>query len=338
MYHSRFKKSHYQSGYHWGYQLKNHGVFISDQRTFVITEKRKAFALKCLPIYQQYFPEILDEIKGIADGQEMSYEDLCTFLLSMYCFEFSNHCTCFACYDDEHLIFGRNSDFLIELEKLYMNCLYDLDGFYAFNGNTTAFVEMEDGVNEYGLAVGLTFVYPYQNGYGLNGGMLVRYILEKCKNTKEAITFLQQVPIASCFVLTIADAMKNIVTVECYPEHLAVILPSDNEHFVVASNTFHHLNMKPFEKKNIDDWNSEERYRTACQALKKQCHYSLQYAIDILSGKYGFMCQYDRKNGGDTVWSVIYDLKDRKIWRVEGNPSRKKYKEDKRFRFVKSEI
>ena len=28
-----------------------------------------------------------------------------------------------------------------------MNCLYNLDNVYAFNGNTTAFIEMEDGIN-----------------------------------------------------------------------------------------------------------------------------------------------------------------------------------------------
>lgn len=53
-----------------------------------------------------------------------------------------------------------------------------------------------------------------------------------------------------------------------------------------------------------------------------------------MSGKHGFMCQYDRKKGADTVWSVVYDLKNKKIYRVEGNPSRKKYKEDKRFKFL----
>jgi predicted choloylglycine hydrolase len=31
-----------------------------------------------------------------------------------------------------------------------MNCIYNLDGSYAFNGNTTAYAEMEDGVNEHG--------------------------------------------------------------------------------------------------------------------------------------------------------------------------------------------
>lgn len=38
------------------------------------------------------------------------------------------------------MILCKNSDFLVSLEKLYMNCLYALSGVYAFNGNTTAFI------------------------------------------------------------------------------------------------------------------------------------------------------------------------------------------------------
>ena len=121
MYHGRFKNTHYQAGFHWGEMLRKHGNFIHKQHTFQITEERKKFAMRCLPVYEKYYPEVLKEIKGIADGQQSSYEDLCTFLLSMYCFEFSNHCTCFAFRDQEHIVFGRNSDFLTELEKLYMD-------------------------------------------------------------------------------------------------------------------------------------------------------------------------------------------------------------------------
>lgn len=258
MYHSRFKGSHYEAGYKWGKSvLKNKGK-ITDCHTFKITKERKDFAKECISVYKKYFPEILDEIKGIADGQKISYEDLYTFLFSMYCFEFENKCTCFAVKKDDEIIFGRNSDFLTEIEKLYDSCYYKLEDCYSFIGNTTAFVEMEDGVNEYGLAAGLTFVYPKIRKAGLNAGML----------------------------------------------------------------------------EGIDDWNSEERYRTAYEALKEnKNNCSFEFAVNLLSGKYGFMCQYDRKKGADTVWSSIYILNENKIYRVEGNPSRKKFREDKRLKF-----
>lgn len=334
MYHGRFKKNHYEAGFHWGKLLYRNGKLISNNHTFIITEARKSFAKACLPIYEKYYPEILEEIKGLATGQNSSYEDLYTFLLSMYCFEFNNHCTCIAIKDEENILLGRNSDFLVSLEKLYMNCLYHLDNVYAFNGNTTAFIEMEDGINEYGLAVGLTFVYPTIIKAGFNAGMLVRYLLEKCKTTDEAISFLKDVPIASQQTLTIADRIGNIVVVECNCEKTEIIRPNTNSSFVTTANEFNSSIMKQFNNDEVDDWRAKERYSVAYNTLMKyKNNYSFDLIKNILSGKYGFMCQYDRKTDADTVWSVIYNIKSNEIFRVEGNPKRKAFKKDTRLKF-----
>lgn len=58
---------------------------------------------------------------------------------------------------------------------------------------------------------------------------------------------------------------------------------------------------------------------------------SLTFSKDVLAGKYGFMCQYNRAAGQDTVWSAIYDVGELDLWRCEGNPSRKRYVEDRRW-------
>ena len=49
----------------------------------------------------------------------------------------------------------------------------------------------------HGLAVGLTSAYPNQCKPGFNAGMIVRYLLEKCRNVSEAVSCLYQLPIAS---------------------------------------------------------------------------------------------------------------------------------------------
>ncbi len=335
MYHGRFKGTHYETGFKWGRLLYGQGKIINDSPTFNLTDQRRAFAARCVDEYERYYPEILKEIRGIADGQKSSFDNLATILLSMYCFELENKCTCFAIADGENTIFGRNSDFLVKLEKLYMNCLYRLDGAYAFNGNTTAFVEMEDGVNEHGFAAGLTFIYPHIRKPGLNSGMLVRYLLEKCITTKEAISELNRLPIASAQTLTLADRKGDIVVVECNPEKIVEIRPKKYESFVATANNFNAAKMKKYRNPEIDDWRSDERYDTVCTALKNnKGNYSLDFVKALLSGKYGFMCQYDRKLGADTVWSVVYDLKNNRVYRVEGNPSRKAFKEDTRMKFL----
>ena len=253
----------------------------------------------------------------------------------MYCFEFNNHCTCFAFKDKDNLIFGRNSDFLVALEKLYMNCLYKLNRGYGFNGNTTAFIEMEDGINEHGLAVGLTFIYPKIIKAGFNSGMLVRYLLEKCKTTSEVIESLNMIPIASQQTLSVIDNAGNFAVIECNCSHIEIIKPAGHNCFIVATNSFVSQKMAEYNNHAIDNWHSDERYSVAYNALKEnRNHFSVGLARDILSGKHGFMCQYKRNKGADTVWSVIYDIKNKKIFRAEGNPSRKKFVEDTRMKFI----
>lgn len=336
MYHCRFRGTHYQAGFQFGNSLRKHGVIISGSPTFEITEEMKEFSAECVKEYETYYPEILQEIQGMADGQQSSFSLLCQILFSMYCFKPDQHCTCFAFVNDENIVFGRNSDFLVSIEKLNMNCIYKLDESYSFNGNTTAFIQMEDGMNEQGLAVGLTFIYPHIRKPGLNAGMLLRYLLEKCRTTDEVIYELKKLPIASAQTFTVADSFGKIAVIECNPKTLEVIYPKVGETFVATANNFNSEKLKCFRTpKDIDDWRSEERYSTAKTALaSNRKKYSIEFAKNLLSGEYGFMCQYDRKKNADTVWSVVYDVKNGKIYRVEGNPSRKKFKEDNRMKFT----
>ena len=43
------------------------------------------------------------------------------------------------------------------------------------------------------------------------------------------------------------------------------------------------------------------------------------------------MCQYDKELNFDTIWSSVFDIKNNKVYRAEGNPLKTKYIEDERF-------
>ena len=126
--------------------------------------------------------------------------------------------------------------------------------------------------------------------------------------------------------LILADK-NEIAHAECSPQMIKI----NRGDFAVASNHFVSEEMKEYEEtKNL--YNSNERYKTGYQALSKGWDkISVGYAEDILSGKLGFMCQYDKELNFDTVWSSIFDISNNKIYRAEGNPSKTNYKEDMRL-------
>lgn len=333
MYHLRFKGKHYNIGYNWGKKLLERNISLIKNIPFQITEQHKNFTANSVKYYEKYFPEILEEIKGIADGQQIEYNLLLSFLLSMYCIIPSSNCSCLVVKNGENIILGRNSDFLTKLEKLYMNCIYKFSSEnYSFIGNTTSFVEIEDGINEYGLAVGFTSIYPTVIDYGFNSGMIIRMLLEKCKNVDESITLLKKILIASSQTFVLADTLGEIALVECNCKAMKIFKNFKADEYFISTNMFSDKSMKKYNKLDYDNWFSQERYDTLNKFFKRNFNLvSVKDIKKLLSGDYGFICQYDRKEGRDTVWSSIYDLKNKNIWRVEGNPKRKKFIEDDRF-------
>lgn len=329
MYHPRFKGTPYDAGLQFGKLLRKSGGNFAEG--FPFTDERQRFARQSLPIYQQIYPEVVEEIQGVADGLGGRFEELITFLFSMYCFTLDVACSCFAISDGKNIIFGRNSDFMVAIEKYYKSTFYKLNNTYAFIGNTTGFIEMEDGINERGLAAGLTFIYPVKTKAGINAGMMVRYILEKCSTVREAVDFVKSIPIASQNTLTLTDSTGDIAVVECNCEQVEVTRPTGERQYVAITNDFKSEAMQKYRYHGEDDIFSGVRYATLQKALCEQTCYSIDFAMELLSGKHGFLCQYDRKQGFDTVWSSVYDLKKGKIYRAEGNPSRKQFKEDVRL-------
>jgi predicted choloylglycine hydrolase len=333
MYHPRFTGKHYDFGHRYGRLMKKNNAHIPAIEQ--MTDEKRKFGGECIAICREVFPEAIEELQGLSDGMGISFDNFAGWIFCIYCYEYQHGCTCFACRDDEHIIFARNSDFFLEIKDVCESALYKPDNGYRFIGNSTALVQMEDGYNEHGLAIGLTFIFPRIFKPGLNAGILLRYILEKCRTVREALAALRSLPISSSHTLTMVDKSGDMVVAECTCEKMVVIEPQKGENFVVSANHFISPQMQPYERLCWLD--ARERYRVATQALKTHDGYSLELAMDILSGKYGFMCQYKRESGFDTLWSTIYDLTDDQILRAEGNPARVRFKEDSRIAKVINE-
>lgn len=324
MQHISLQGTHREVGIQYGEQLAQKGQFLPEQIPFSIQPERLAFSRACLPIYQRYFPAVLDEISGIAQAQGCSPELLQAVLFSMYALPPELHCSCFALSRTGQVLLGRNSDFYTALEEENKAVEYHLSGgLPTLLGHTTAFVELEDGVNAHGLAAGLTAVCPTSPRPGFNAGLLLRFLLENCSTAAEAIALVRDLPLSSAQTLVLADSSGQVALVECCPERTEIFLPPPDRPFVFAVNDFHLPAMAAFRRTVSDNWQSEERCQTLSQALQK-CWKILDVsgAQTLLGGNYGFLCQYHRETGHDTVWSVVYDLSNRTLWRAEGNPSR----------------
>lgn len=325
MYHPRLKGNHYEMGRHYGELLYKAGETLSE--VIRITEDQRAFSARCLPIYEKHLPDIMEEVRGLADGLKQKYEDVAGWLASLYCFESDHGCSVFAVKDDDHVYFARNMDMFPEFKKTSESVLYMPQGKNAFLAHSTAMISVEDGVNEHGLAVALTFLLPKTIKPGINGGFLVRYLLEECKTADEAVSLLRTLPISSSHNIVIADRSGELFVAECTPERVIV---RKCERYAVATNHFVSSEMEKYNNDDPNWYHTEDRFQTLTTFLDST---KMDFAKvkELISGRYGFVCQYDKKLHFDTIWSVVYDLSSLYNEICEGNPSKGKYKFDNRL-------
>lgn len=291
---------------------------------FPLTRERFHYAKACRPLYQRYFPGILEELAGLAQAQGCPEEVLEAILFPMYALLPTDpHCTCFA----RPGLLGRNSDFLLSGREDTAHLLCYPQGAIPFAGNTTSFTQMEDGVNGKGLAVGLTSVFTPHPRPGLTAGLVLRLLLETCATVEGAVRLLSTLPLGSNQTFTLADR-RQAALVECGPDGFAVAYATKDAPWVGAVNRFHLL--PGTEPPGWDDWQAGERWDTLTEALDTG-PVEVPGAQALLAGKQGFLCQYDPATGHDTLWAAVYDLAQETTYLAEGSPDRSPFRPERPF-------
>jgi len=326
MYHPRLRGRYHEMGLKYGVALGKHGFKLPQ-----IAEESLTLGLECEAEVRKLFPEVLEEIRGLAEGVKESYERLAAFILTVG-YGKPMGCSAFASANDSTVLFGRNYDFFNRFEKYAESYLTRPKGAYASLGNTDIFVGREDGVNEKGLAVSMHFVSAQLGTPGVNFPIAVRFMLDKCANTAEAVNFLTNVKFLTANNYLVADRGGDLAVVEAAPAGVRVRRPEPGESFIAATNHFVHPEMKEFEDVSKRDPDSEMRYDTIMRSLR-EVHGRVTEGIAkrILSNHEGRVCSHLDYIKLGTLWSQIVDLKRPTVLRAEGQPCRTKYHADKRL-------
>lgn len=411
MNHLSFKGDHYEMGVMRGKLLKESGVTIP----LHLDEFQRRHGEMSERLLRKFFPEVCEEIRGVSETIGVDYTTFAAWLLCMGCCMYNlesnipcsaredeiRGCTAFAFSVDRNVIYGRNNDLPPFLKDKCNNEMYHPSGGNRFSLTTSSLINGEEGLNEHGLAVAMTFVMTRLEMIrpGFNSCFIVRYLLEKAKSASHALSLLWELPVASNCNILIADPSGEMMVVECTPfvkrVREAKTLPQGS--LVCTVNSFTSEEMALYDAAHGDDYQSARRYQTVmesfptilkeisaaaeaeragqkytaaeaertaskptaaeaertaskpaaakaertepkpasadadCDGLKLTAAGStepepaLKAALikatqELLKGRYGFICQYDDSPEFETVWSSVFDLKSRTIWRAEGDP------------------
>lgn len=341
MYHLRLKGDHYQMG------IKRGKIFLKGNITFPLHLDRFQIehGKKSEQILKEFFPEVCDEIRGVSDTIDMDYLTFASWLLCMGCCMYNlednipaeiRGCTAFVFSKDGNIIYGRNNDLPPYLKHGSKSELYSPSNGNRFNITTSSFINGEEGINQRGLAVAMTFVMTRLEGIqaGFNSCFIVRYLLEKAVSAENAISLLMELPIASNCNILVADKNGTMAVVECSPfmKRVREAVNLDNGKIVCTVNSFTSDEMRPHDAADGNDYHSGKRYQVVMDSFPAHMNGDfIETAERLLKGDYGFMCQYDDEPDFETVWSSVFDLKSLMIYRAEGDPRKKKFLTDSRL-------
>lgn len=356
MYHLRLKGNHYEMGIKRGKIFNRGGIsFPLQLDDFQMKHGRESEKL-----LREFFPEVCEEIRGVSDTVGADYLTFASWMLCMGCCMYNleqnipvevRGCTAFAYAKEDRVIYGRNNDLPPYLRDGCKSEIYAPEGGNRFQMTTSSFINGEEGLNEYGLAVAMTFVMTDLNKIkpGFNSCFIVRYLLEKAKDTKQALSLLFGLLIASNCNILLADRSGGMAVVECTPVLKRV---REAERFgeskiICAVNSFTSDEMRKYDDAHGNDYDSYKRYATVmngfcsmenCDSVyhNKKAGTAIESYIEwtkeLLKGDYGFICQYDNEPDFETVWSSVFELKSLMVYRAEGDPRKKRFAEDCRLR------
>lgn len=168
--------------------------------------------LSSITAFEKHFPELLpvyEELCMLAGGG-----DLASRYLSMYCPPpYMSGCSQIAWTKDSPVLI-RNYDYS---PKFFEGVLMKTNWLKPIIGMSDCTWGLLDGVNGDGLCASLTFGGRRITHDGFGIPLVLRYALETCSNTAEAIEKLKDIPTHMSYNITFMDASMNIATIFFVP-------------------------------------------------------------------------------------------------------------------------
>ena len=331
MYRIKLSGTYYEMGLEHGRSLREVGFSLPPPE-----KKTLHFAKRCEEIIGQYMPELLDEIRGVADGAEIDYDTIMTLTTTApFDPDEMPGCSIVAVMPertvDGRTIIGRNFDMFEDVSKEGATTYRTYpEGHYASVGNCDIWVGRWDGLNEAGLFTGATALClpsPKPPLPGPVGWFTGRYMLDRFAAVDEAVEFIRSLPSTGSGGRLIADSSGRAVVIESSAEGREIRYPEDG--LLILTN---HAVCPAFAGKDRDSEgyaDSRARYTQFYELLHGTKVIGVRKVKNAMSDHEVGVCSHKVDSSGrkdSTIWSVVARPGKREVDIAEGHPCRVKYR------------
>lgn len=284
---------------------------------------------KQLDIYKEYYPEYLEELKGMADGSGFDPQRLISRFICGEILWYTNTlkinrgCTIFGIKNKNGTFVGRNYDWEPAGAKSIANHTVintEKNPFTAFTVDGIGSNSVEDAINDKGLYIGITFAVNYRWSYGISSLHICKLIAETCATVDEALIIFNKVPLCCPKNYFIADKNGDMAVIEHTSERFRVLYPKND--ILIQTNHYAHPELAD-EDMVLHDMpfsNTYLRYYEVLQRLNMQKdRFKYPGIMRLLTDPKSYI--FANSPAVRTIWSLALDMKNfryRFYWNLVG--------------------
>ncbi len=320
MFQTRQQGTPLEMGRQLGLGLKQAGMKLGPPKPKVLR-----FARRCEELVAQHAPELLEELRGLAEASEQDYDAvLAVNLTAPFDPQELPACTVLAVSPersaDGRPIVGRNYDFFYDVSgDVATTCWTYPTGHYAHVGDSDIWVGRDDGLNEAGLFVGIASIFLEGMQPGIVFWLVVRMLLDRCATVDEGLDLLHKVPHIGSWTYLLADRTGKAAAVETGMGGVEVRCPQDG--LLVITN--HPLCPRYVDEPAFVPADSRPRYDRLHELLGGARKVNVEAVKQALRDHQGLVCSHGAhfpKRRFGTLWSAVGRPGERWLDIAAGNP------------------
>jgi isopenicillin-N N-acyltransferase-like protein len=292
---------------------------------------------KYIPFAQERYPQYVEEMMGMAEGANVSFEDLSVMnameAVTMDALHLTR-CTSMAVNDDitadGHVLMAHNEDWVPEDEDDVFIVHATPKSEPPYLGMTYGGLLPNIGFNAYGIAQMCDSVYPNDSRIGTPRVVVSRAVLAS-RTPGEAIRHTLAPQRAAGYNHLLVHESGELYSVEVSARKFAIIYGKDG--YLVHTNHYNAPNMLSVEREPEDLVSSRIRYFRARRLVKREQAHTIKTLQAIQRDHVNFsnsICNHsinatDPLDREKTVNAMVIDLTAREMHIAWGNPCENPY-------------
>lgn len=293
-------------------------------------------ARKYIPFAEERYPQFIEELKGMAEGANASFDEVAIVnameAVTMDALHLTK-CTSMAVNQERtangNVLIAHNEDWLPEDEP-------DVYIIHARPENAPAFLAMTYGAllpnigfNAAGIAQCCDSVYPTDSRIGIPRVIVSRAVLE-ARTPAEAIRHMLAAHRAAGYNHLLAHESGELYNVEVSARRFAVLSSEDGA--IAHTNHYLDANMRAIENEPDELISTRVRYHRALRLLRQSTQHTVKSLMEIQRDHVNYpdsICNHDSEgmplDREKTITALLMDLTNRQMHVSWGNPCQNNY-------------